>query len=83
MAKSNVLASLKFWDTTVSYDDLLRDRLAYSSPDVVVEKLQYLWETLDQAGIVIEPNVGGGIPRAFVLQSVRLFAEEVTPRLRS
>jgi alkanesulfonate monooxygenase SsuD/methylene tetrahydromethanopterin reductase-like flavin-dependent oxidoreductase (luciferase family) len=67
----------------VSYDDLLRDRLAYGSPDMVVEKLQYLCETLDLAGIVIEPNVGGGIPRAFVLPSVRLFAEEVAPRLRS
>jgi hypothetical protein len=67
----------------VSYDDLLRDRLAYGSPDMVVEKLQYLWEPLDLAGIVIEPNVGGGIPRALVLQSVCLFAEEVAPRLRS
>ena len=66
----------------VSYDDLLRDRLAYGSPDMVVEKLQYLQETLGLAGIVIEPNVGGGIPRELVLQSVRLFAQEVVPRLR-
>lgn len=66
----------------VSYDDLLRDRLAYGSPGMVVEKLQYLRETLGLAGIVIEPNVGGGIPRELVLQSVRLFAQEVVPRLR-
>lgn len=67
----------------VSYDDLLRDRLAYGTPDMVVEKLQYLRDTLGLAGIVIEPNVGGGIPRELVLQSVRLFAQEVAPRLRS
>jgi alkanesulfonate monooxygenase SsuD/methylene tetrahydromethanopterin reductase-like flavin-dependent oxidoreductase (luciferase family) len=66
----------------VSYDDLLRDRLAYGSPGLVVEKLQYLRDTLGLAGIVIEPNVGGGIPPALVLQSVRLFAQAVAPRLR-
>ncbi len=66
----------------VSYDDLLRDRLAYGCPDMVVEKLQYLRDTLGLAGIIIEPNVGGGIPRALVLQSVGLFAQEVAPRLR-
>jgi len=67
----------------VRYDDLLRDRLAYGSPSMVVEKLQDLRDTLGLAGIVIEPNVGGGIPRELVLQSVCLFAEEVAPRLRS
>jgi alkanesulfonate monooxygenase SsuD/methylene tetrahydromethanopterin reductase-like flavin-dependent oxidoreductase (luciferase family) len=66
----------------VRYDDLLRDRLAYGSPDMMVEKLHSLQETLGLAGIVIEPNVGGGIPRELVLQSVRLFAQEVAPRLR-
>ncbi|MBI3963267.1 MAG: LLM class flavin-dependent oxidoreductase, partial [Deinococcus sp.] len=66
----------------VSYDDLLRDRLAYGSPDMVVKKLQHLQESLGLAGIVIEPNVGGGIPQPLVLQSVRLFAQEVAPQLR-
>ena len=66
----------------MSYDDLWCDRLAYGLPDMVVQKLQYLQATLGLAGIVIEPNVGGGIPRELVLQSVRLFAQEVVPRLR-
>jgi alkanesulfonate monooxygenase SsuD/methylene tetrahydromethanopterin reductase-like flavin-dependent oxidoreductase (luciferase family) len=65
----------------VSYEDLLRDRLAYGTPDMVVEKLQYLRDTLGLAGVVIEPNVGGGIPPDLVFQSVRLFAQEVAPRL--
>jgi alkanesulfonate monooxygenase SsuD/methylene tetrahydromethanopterin reductase-like flavin-dependent oxidoreductase (luciferase family) len=67
----------------VGYDDLLRDRLAYGTPDMVVEKLRHLRETLGLAGVVIEPNVGGGIPRDRVFQSVRLFAQEVAPQLRS
>lgn len=66
----------------VRYDDLLRDRLAYGTPEMVVEKLQYLRDTLRLDGIIIEPNVGGGIPRELVLQSVRLFAREVAPGLR-
>jgi alkanesulfonate monooxygenase SsuD/methylene tetrahydromethanopterin reductase-like flavin-dependent oxidoreductase (luciferase family) len=66
----------------VSYDDLWRDRLAYGTPSMVVERLQHLRDTLGLAGIVIEPNVGGGIRRELVLQSVRLFAQEVAPGLR-
>jgi alkanesulfonate monooxygenase SsuD/methylene tetrahydromethanopterin reductase-like flavin-dependent oxidoreductase (luciferase family) len=66
----------------VSYDELLRDRLAYGTPEVVVERLKYLQEILGLSGLVIEPNVGGGIPREQVFQSLRLFAQEVVPKLR-
>jgi alkanesulfonate monooxygenase SsuD/methylene tetrahydromethanopterin reductase-like flavin-dependent oxidoreductase (luciferase family) len=67
----------------VSYEDLLRDRLAYGTPEVVAERLTGLREHLGLAGVVIEPNVGGGIPQELVLRSLRLFAAEVAPRLRS
>jgi alkanesulfonate monooxygenase SsuD/methylene tetrahydromethanopterin reductase-like flavin-dependent oxidoreductase (luciferase family) len=66
----------------VSYDELLRDRLAYGTPEVVVERLKDLQATLGLSGLVIEPNVGGGIPREQVFQSLRLFAQEVVPKLR-
>jgi alkanesulfonate monooxygenase SsuD/methylene tetrahydromethanopterin reductase-like flavin-dependent oxidoreductase (luciferase family) len=65
----------------VSYDDLLRDRLAYGTPDVVVERLATLRDTLGLSGVVIEPNVGGGIPQENVCRSLRLFAQEVVPKL--
>jgi len=45
----------------VSYDDLLRDPLAYGTPDVVVEGLAPLRDTLGLSGVVIEPNVGGSV----------------------
>ena len=66
----------------VSYEELLRDRLAYGTPERVVERLGELREELGLAGVVIESNVGGGIPRERVMESVRLFAREVVPRLR-
>jgi alkanesulfonate monooxygenase SsuD/methylene tetrahydromethanopterin reductase-like flavin-dependent oxidoreductase (luciferase family) len=68
--------------SSVKYDDLLRDRLAYGTPEMVVERLGQLRDALGLSGVIIEPNVGGGIPREFVFQSVRLFAQEVVPRLQ-
>jgi hypothetical protein len=49
---------------------------------MVVERLQQLRDELGLSGVVIEPNVGGGIPREQVARSVRLFAQEVAPKLR-
>src|SRR5262245_10184693 len=66
----------------VTYDELLRDRLAYGTPDMVVDRLTELRDELGLSGVVIEPNVGGRIPLEQVLRSVRLFADEVAPRLR-
>ena len=63
------------------YEDLLRTRLAYGTPDAVVERLKGLEKDLGLAGVLIEPNVGGGIPRDKVYNSIRLFAEEVAPQL--
>jgi len=47
-----------------------------------VERLTHLRQELGLSGVVIEPNVGGGISRDQVWRSVRLFAQEVAPRLR-
>jgi alkanesulfonate monooxygenase SsuD/methylene tetrahydromethanopterin reductase-like flavin-dependent oxidoreductase (luciferase family) len=66
----------------VTYDELLRDRLAYGTPDMVVERLTTLRDELGLSGVVIEPNVGGRIPLAQVFRSLRLFADVVVPRLR-
>jgi alkanesulfonate monooxygenase SsuD/methylene tetrahydromethanopterin reductase-like flavin-dependent oxidoreductase (luciferase family) len=67
----------------VTYDELLRDRLVYGTPDMVVSRLQELRDDLGLAGVVAEPNVGGRIPLDRVLRSIRLYAEEVAPRLQS
>jgi alkanesulfonate monooxygenase SsuD/methylene tetrahydromethanopterin reductase-like flavin-dependent oxidoreductase (luciferase family) len=65
----------------VTYDELLRDRLAYGTPDMVVERLRRLKDDLGLSGVVMEPNVGGRIPPEGMLRSIRLYADEVAPRL--
>ena len=66
----------------VTYEELLETRLAYGSPEVVASRLAELREELGLSGIIIEPNVGGRTPQPQVLDSLRLFATEVAPRLR-
>jgi len=66
----------------VTYDELLRDRVAYGTPDTVVDRLRELRDDLGLSGVIIESNVGGRIPLGRVLTSIRLYAEEVAPRLR-
>jgi alkanesulfonate monooxygenase SsuD/methylene tetrahydromethanopterin reductase-like flavin-dependent oxidoreductase (luciferase family) len=68
--------------SATNYEDLLQDRLAYGAPDVVTERLEQLRDTLGLSGIIIEANVGGRIPKEQVLNSIRLFAQEVVPGLR-
>jgi alkanesulfonate monooxygenase SsuD/methylene tetrahydromethanopterin reductase-like flavin-dependent oxidoreductase (luciferase family) len=67
----------------VSYDELLRDRLAYGTPDMVVERLLQWKEQLGLSGVIMEPNVGGRMPLDGVLRSIKLYANEVAPRLRT
>ena len=68
--------------SNVSYDDLLEDRLAYGSPDTVAKKLKHLISELGLAGVIMEPNVGGQLSEQQVLDSIRLYGEEVAPQLR-
>jgi hypothetical protein len=49
----------------------------------VAERLQTLRDTLGLSGFIMEANLGGRIPPEAVLQSVRLFSQEVAPRLRA
>jgi alkanesulfonate monooxygenase SsuD/methylene tetrahydromethanopterin reductase-like flavin-dependent oxidoreductase (luciferase family) len=69
--------------TTLTYDDVLQERVVFGTPDIVAQRLQTLQETLDLSGFIMEANVGGRIPPACVLQSIRLFGQEVAPRLHA
>jgi alkanesulfonate monooxygenase SsuD/methylene tetrahydromethanopterin reductase-like flavin-dependent oxidoreductase (luciferase family) len=66
----------------VTYEDVLRDRVAYGTPDMVVDRLRELRDQLGLSGVIAESNVGGRIPLDRVLNSIRLYAQEVAPRLR-
>jgi len=67
---------------TLTYEDVVRERVVFGTPQHVTERLQTLKETLGLSGFIMEANVGGRIPPECVLQSIRLFAQEVAPRLR-
>ena len=67
--------------SAVTYEDLLRDRLAYGNPDSVTKLLREICDELQLDGVVAEVNVGGGISRDKVLASVKRFATEVAPNL--
>ena len=69
--------------SATGYDELLRGRLAYGTPEAVTAKLRQLRDELGLSGFLIEPNVGAGIPREQVFRSVELFATEVGPKLRA
>jgi alkanesulfonate monooxygenase SsuD/methylene tetrahydromethanopterin reductase-like flavin-dependent oxidoreductase (luciferase family) len=68
---------------TLTYADVVRDRTAFGTPEVVAERLQTLRETLGLSGVIMEANLGGRIPPELLLHSISLFGQEVAPRLRA
>ena len=68
--------------SSLTYEDLLRDRLAYGSPESVANQLKEIIEELGLSGVIAEMNVGGLIPKDRVMNSLRLFSREVVPALR-
>ena len=79
-AKERAQLAQRLYD--VSYQELLQDRLAFGTPEVVAGRLKHLAEDLGLSGFVIEPNVGGGIPADRMFNSIQLLAQEVAPLLR-
>ncbi len=65
----------------LDYDAVLQNRVAYGTPDEVVRRLRDVRDQLGASGFILEPNVGGRIPRENVARSVRLFCEQVAPQL--
>jgi alkanesulfonate monooxygenase SsuD/methylene tetrahydromethanopterin reductase-like flavin-dependent oxidoreductase (luciferase family) len=67
---------------TLTYEEVMRERVVFGTPSHVAERLRTLQQTLGLAGIIIEPNVGADIPLDRVTRSMHLFAREVVPQLR-
>ena len=66
----------------VTYEDLLRDRIAYGTPEAVVQRIAEINEELHLSGVIAEMNVGGLISKERILNSLRLFGERVAPEFR-
>lgn len=65
----------------ISYDEVLRERAVYGSPEFVAERLLELRESFGYSSLSLWMNAGGQIPHERVLRSMRLFIERVAPRL--
>ena len=63
----------------MNYDDWLRDKVVYGTPEAVVDRLQQLIEELHLSQIVYEINYGRRIPFELQRSSLRLLTERVLP----
>ena len=66
---------------SLTYDDILRDKVIVGGPDHVAERLSTLRDELGIDGILAELNFGARIPAPLMMRSLRLLCEEVRPRL--
>jgi len=66
---------------TLTYDDILRDKVIVGSPASVAARLRELQQQLGIDGILAEMNFGARIPAPLMMRSLRLLCEEVRPQL--
>lgn len=64
----------------MGYDDWLRDKVAYGTPDTVAQRLQELQQELGLTQLIYEIDLGNQMPYELQLNSLKLFNEEVVPR---
>jgi alkanesulfonate monooxygenase SsuD/methylene tetrahydromethanopterin reductase-like flavin-dependent oxidoreductase (luciferase family) len=65
-----------------SYDDLLKQRVLFGTPEAVVDRLQQYQEELGVTGVVAEVNYGGQIPYERVVNSIQLLTDQVVPKFK-
>ncbi len=66
---------------SMSYDDWLRDKVAYGTPEVVVDRLRQLQEDLQLTQLIYEVNYGRQLSYDLQLNNLRLINEKVIPKL--
>ncbi len=65
----------------MSYDDWLRDKVVYGTPENVTERLRRLKQVLGLDQLVFEINYGNQLSHDQQLNSLRMFNKEVLPQL--
>ena len=66
----------------LSYDDILKNRVAFGSPSQLIERLKEWREVLDIDGIVAELNAGGMLTEEQVRNSLRVLTRDVMPAFK-
>ena len=69
-------------DITMAYDELARDRFIVGNPDEVAEEMLRYNDVLGVNHIIMSVQ-GVGMPQGQVLDTFRLMAEEVFPKVRA
>lgn len=64
------------------YEDILKQRVMFGTPEAVVDRLQMYRDALGVTSVVLEMNYGGRIPYDRVLHSIRLLTSKVMPQLK-
>ena len=66
----------------MSYDDWLRDKVVYGTPEAVTDRLRQLEEELELSQIIYEVNPGNQIPYELQINCIRLLTEQVIPKFK-
>ena len=66
----------------LTWENVQQEKVVVGTPDMVIEQLQNMKETLSLSGIVAELNAGEGIPRENIERSLRLLCEKVIPAFK-
>ena len=66
---------------TITYADVLRDKVVIGGPEYVAGRLRQLQEELGIDGILAELNFGAAIPSEHMMELLRLLCQEVRPRV--
>ena len=67
----------------MTYDDIMRDKVAIGAPDTVAARLSELQDELGIDGILAELNFGAILPPDQMMRSLQLLCQEVRPRIRA
>jgi len=66
---------------TISYEEAQRDKVVYGTPEMVIDRLLELRESLGISSLLAEMNCGHQVPNQHILSSMRMFMERVAPVL--
>jgi alkanesulfonate monooxygenase SsuD/methylene tetrahydromethanopterin reductase-like flavin-dependent oxidoreductase (luciferase family) len=66
----------------MSYEDWLRDKVVYGTPEAVVDRLRQLRDELDLTQLLYEINYGRQIPYELQLKNLRLINQRVIPQFK-
>ncbi len=68
--------------SALSYDEILETKVAFGTPEGLIDRFTELRETLGLDGVVAEFNAGGLISHDTVARNIRLLCEKVLPAFK-